>query len=105
MRDLINIFNFGFLSIFNSDINLNKNDESNESFKDFKKMKDIYKKTKEIFGNEIIKKLNYFHFEISYVGPPCNFGGKFIYKYGFLNQLVINIFLKLLFIIKHIPLI
>ena len=84
MKDLINIFNFDFLSIFDSEINLYKNDENYDPFEDFKKMKDIYKKPKEIFGNEIIKKLNYFYFEISYkyyVDSPYNFGGKFIYKY------------------------
>jgi len=86
MKDLINIFNFDFLSIFDSDINLNKNDYTEDTYKDFKKMKDIYKKPKEIFGNEIIKKLNYFYFEISYnyyVDSPFDFGGKFIYKYMF----------------------
>ena len=62
MRDLINIFNFDFLSIFNSDINLTKNYYTSNTYEDFKKMKDIYKKPKEIFGNEIVKKLNYFYF-------------------------------------------
>ena len=86
MRDLINIFGFDFLSIFNSDINLTKNYYTLNTYEDFKKMKDIYKKPKEIFGNEIVKKLNYFYFEISYkyyVDSPYDFGGKFKYKYMF----------------------
>jgi len=62
MKDLINIFNFDFLSIFDSDINLNKNDYTEDTYKDFKKMKDIYKKPKEIFGNEINKKIKLFLF-------------------------------------------
>ena len=84
MKDLINIFNFDFLSMFDSDININ--DDSNDIHEEFKKMKNLYKKPKEIFGNEIIKKLNYFYFEISYkyyVDSPFDFGGKFKYKYMF----------------------
>ena len=84
MKDLINIFNFDFLSLFDSDININ--DDSNDIHEEFKKMKNLYKKPKEIFGNEIIKKLNYFYFEISYeyyIDPPPDFGFKFKYEYMF----------------------
>ena len=86
LENFIKIFNFDFLSIFLLD-NKILNDEELFSSGRYKEIKKKFKNPKELFNQEIIKKIHFFNFEISYnldeISGSYEVGNNFIYKYNF----------------------
>ena len=89
---LMNIFDFKFLELFPleqkkyifDEIDDEIIEDTSSKYNDFQ---EIFKKPKEIFQDELLKKLNYFNFEILYeyfeMSGSATFANRFIYKYLF----------------------
>ena len=86
LKNYINIFNFDFLSIFLLD-DKDLNDEENVASDRYQNIKEKFKNPNELFNQKIIKKLNFFNFEISYdldeISGSYEVGNKFTYKYNY----------------------
>jgi hypothetical protein len=87
LQNYISIFNFDFLSIFLLDDKELNDDKFVVPSDRYLAIKQKFKNPNELFNQKIIKKLNFFNFEISYdldeISGSYEIGNKFIYKYNF----------------------
>ena len=102
LENLIAIFDFQFLSVFNIDSNISENKEKeeeeenddDEEFEDeedvlekYQDLQDDFKNPQKLFDKKYMEKYDYFNFEVLYeyytINGAAEFEERFIYKYLF----------------------